>query len=45
MITVHVFSARIPHGKAQYTVVKGSDSNFEVNIFQFLKVATNETST
>ena len=27
------------------TTFKGCDSNFEVNIFQFFKVATNETST
>ena len=27
------------------SLIKGSDSNFEVNIFQILKVATNETST
>jgi len=26
-------------------IVKGCDSNFEINIFQMLKVATNETST
>jgi len=26
-------------------VFKGCDSNFEINIFQFFKVATNETST
>jgi len=25
--------------------LKGWESNFEVNIFQFLKVATNETTT
>ena len=25
--------------------IKGCDSNFEVNIFQILKVATNETTT
>ena len=28
-----------------HSSLKGSDSNFEVNIFQILKVATNETST
>ena len=28
-----------------HSSLKGSDSNFEVNIFQILQVATNETST
>jgi len=28
-----------------YLMFKGCDSNLEVNIFQMLKVATNETST